>query len=201
MKNKYFDFESNPIEDTNISQHIDYYKAFLDDGGAFKFIETIEENEVVALDYYLGKEEEIEVVLEKHKELNHINFFTKKENSGDYNKYEVITYINGVRQNVIRLQVFKDLLLPIYDFAADVSKNEIVYFSKSHYDLVNRIHYEFEYESSGELKQIKVYDPTNYVDTDNFTILPDQIGKDKNVYEFDWQGFEYYKNAQTVFPK
>ena len=201
MKNKYFDFESNAIDEETSSQRSDYYKAYLDDDNAFKFIETIEENEVTSIDYYLANDELIETVLEKYKQIELINFFTKKETSGEYNKYEVITYVKNVRHHVIRLQVFKDLLLPIYDFAADVSKNQIVYFSKSHYDLANRIHYEFEYESSGELKQITVYDPTNHVDTENHTILPHQVGKDMNDYGFDWEGFEYYKNAQTIFPK
>ena len=201
MKIKYIDFESNTIDENNISQGGDYYKAYLNEDNSYKYIETIEGKVVVSIDYYLEEDESLEAILEQFKHLEQITFFTKKETRGEYNKYEVITYFKNVRQKVIRLQVFKDLLLPIYDFAADTSKNEIVSFSKNHYDLENRIHYEFEYESSGELKQITVYDPTNHVDTSNFTILPDQVGKNKNDYGFDWERFEYYQNAQMVFPK
>jgi hypothetical protein len=201
MKNRYFDFESIPIDENKIAQHSDYYKAHLDEDNEYKLIESIEENQLVAIDYYLGKEESVEAVLENFKEIDQITFFTKKENRGIYNKFEVITYFQNVRQNVIRLQVFKDLLLPIYDFAADTTTNQLVSFSKNLYDLENKLHYEFEYESTGELKQITVYDPKNYVDTSNFTILPHQVGKQHNDYGFDWQGFEYYQNAQQVFPE
>lgn len=201
MKNKYFDFDSNLIDENNIAQYSDYYKAHLDDENEFKLIESIEENQLVAIDYYLGKEDSVETVLENFKEIDQITFFAKKEKYGKYNKYEVITYFKGIKHEVIRLQVFKDLLLPIYDFAADTSTNQLVSFSKSYYDLENKIHYEFEYESSGELKQITVYDPTNHVNTSDFTILPHQVGKNKNDYGFDWEGFEYYQHAQQVFPE
>lgn len=200
MKNTYFDFESNPIDENNIAQYSDYYKAHLDDDNEYKLIESIEENQLVAIDYYLGEEESVEKILENFKEIDQITFFTKREKRGEYNKYEVITYFKGAKHHVIRLQVFKDLLLPIYDFVADTSTNQLVSFSKNHYDQENKLHYEFEYESTGELKQITVYDPTNYVETSNITILPHQVGKQNNDYGFDWEGFDYYQNAQQVFP-
>ena len=200
MKNTYFDFESNPIDENNIAQYSDYYKVHLDEDKEYKLIESREDNQLVAIDYYLGEEESVEKILENFKEIDQITFFTKREKRGIYNKYEVITYFQNVKQHVIRLQVFKDLLLPIYDFVADTSTNQLVSFSKNHYDLENKLHYEFEYESTGELKLITVYDPTNQVDTSNTTILPHQVGKDNNDYGFDWEGFEYYQNAQQVFP-
>ena len=201
MRIKYFDFESKPIDENSTSQMGDCYKAYLDNDNQFRFIETIEENEVVSIDYYLGDNEVIDEVLEKYKHLKQLNFFTKKHISGEFSRYEVITSFENVKQNVIRLQVFKDLLLAIYDLAADTTTNQKVYFSKNHYDLENRLHYEFEYESNGEFKKITVYDPTNYVDTSDFTILPHQVGKHNNAYGFDWEGFEYYQNASPIFPE
>ena len=72
MKIKYFDFESNAIDENSTSQLGDCYKAYLDNDNQFRFIETIEENEVVSIDYYLGENEVIEDVLEKYKHLEHL---------------------------------------------------------------------------------------------------------------------------------
>jgi hypothetical protein len=66
--------------------------------------------------------------------------------------------------------------------------------------LDNNIHFEFEYDDKGDLLKITVYDPNDIYDTSNYTILPNEVGKGKNYFNFEWKGFEYYQKAEPILP-
>ena len=200
MENRYFDYLFKEIKNSNLHEHNEYYKFYLDEFNEIKFNEIIEKNIVVGLDYYI-ENELISEIINQNKKLNYITFYTNKKTSGIYRKYDVILFNKEIKHNIKRIQVYKGIHFPIYDCAIDSETGEVKHLSKNYYNDENDLHYEFEYEmESGNLKCITVYDPYNYIDTSNHTILPNQVGIGKNDYGFEWNKFEYYKNATPILP-
>lgn len=196
---KYFDNASNTLTEEDISTMVEFCKVHLNEKGEFKIVEFIENDKVVAVEYYLENTEAIEDYNYNFSNYEYITFYINKEQSGKFSKYDVLTLNNKKEIIMKRTQVYGDLILPIYDHAIDLDTNEINYLSKVIYNLENNIDFEFAYDlKTGKLENITVLDPTNFFDTDDRTIYPNEVGK--NIYNFSWEGFEYYQNANPILP-
>ncbi len=199
---KYFDYNSNIILEENLLSNEGYYKVHLNDNDEIKIVECIENNKTDYIDYYLEKTESIDDIFKQFPNFDYITFYTNKEKKSKYSKYDVLVIDKSKMVQNRRIQVYSNLLLPIYDRALDLNTNETIFFEKRFNIPEKCITYEFEYEAkTGNFSRLTIYDPLMYVDTSNNTIYPIDIGIGKNDYNFDWEGFEYYKNAEPILPE
>ncbi|MEG4904760.1 hypothetical protein [Microcoleus sp. F10-A1] len=198
---KYIDINSNPLDPHSIDGLVNYYKVYLDNDEAFKYVEFHGENGIEGIEYYLAPNETIEQVFERFPNEKTITFYTDKETRGIYSKYTELVVDNYYNILGKRIQVYGNDLLPIYDQALDVNTNEKLHFDKTYYDRVRNIHYEFEYDrTTGDFKQLTVTDNGNNFDVKNWMVYPHMVGVGRNPFDFDWEGFEYYKHADPILP-
>lgn len=198
----FFDRNGNLISDLESHPLASYTKMTLDDQQRFHLAEHFDDDKLTAIEYFLRDGESFRKILDKYPDFERINFYIASAEAGKYAQYEVLTVNRNEIIESRRIQVLSDTLLPIYDRAIDIVTGQTLYFAKHYYDLNNNLDFEFTYEEgSGELTKIYVQDPHNYIDTDEHEILPPEVGKGKNPYDFDWDGFEYYRYSEPILPK
>ncbi|RRJ92886.1 hypothetical protein [Flavobacterium macacae] len=166
-----------------------------------KFEEVFDKQKLVHINYYLDHSENPNQIRQKYSNFT-ISFFKNEVISGIYRRYDKETY--NLKNELIEkhIEVYNDgSPYPIYYRALDPLTSQLVYFEKSYFDEQNNITYEFIYDDlTGNFEKLTVLDPNNVVDTDHHIILPNEIGVGNNPYNFTWQGFEYYKNAEPIIP-
>lgn len=198
----YFNNSGNLIEEALTSQLTSYIVVQLDHEDNFKIVKFIDNNIVSGIEYFLSENETYEYAFEKFSQFETISFYKKEKSSGKYSQYEVLTVNKQSTITGKRIQVLSNNLLPIYDKAINIENGSTIYFAKHYYDEERNIQFEFEYNDTDDtLKKISVYDPGLFVDTDDHTILPAQVGIGKNPFGFDWKDFEYYRFAEPILPE
>ena len=200
METIFFDWSGRVIDEKSSDDYASYAKVYLDEEREFKIVEFIENNEVQYMEYFLGADETYKAVFESFPGFGLITFYTNKQKAEAYSKYDVLVVS---ADGIIKSQGIKVLgktLLPIYSKVIDPENGKTLSFSKDHHDLQHNVHYEFEYEGNGDLSKITVYDPEIFYDTSDHTIYPHQVGLGKNPFDFDWEGFSYYRKAEPVLP-
>lgn len=158
------------------------------------------DNFLSSVTYFLDNTENQNLILQEYSNIQ-IKFYKNEIISGVYRKYDVEIFDpSGLITNKY-IEVYGESIYPIYYKAIDIQTNDIIHLQKSFYDSENELSYEFEYdELTGDFSKLTILDPNNYVDTDDRTIFPSEVGIGNNPYNFTWMGFEYYQNALPIIP-
>jgi len=200
MDTIFFDWTGKVIDAESINEFDSYAKMYLDEERDFKFVEFIDNNEVSYIEYFLGVNETYKTVFENFPGYELITFYTNRQRSGVYSKYDVLVISDDGTIKSKAIKVLGKNLLSIYYKAIDLDSGKTMSFSKHYYDLLHNVHYEFEYDENGDLAKTTVYDPEDFYDTSDYTVYPYQVGAGKNYFNFGWEGFEYYQRAEPILP-
>jgi hypothetical protein len=200
MITKYFNGLAKPITFNQALMLQEYTKQTLINDKV-KIEEVFVGQEISHINYYLDNDENQIQIRQKYIN-NSITFFKNEVINGIFKKYDKETYSRDNELVEKHLVVLKnDNPHPIYFKSINPVTNDLIYLEKVHYDEQNEITYEFIYDNlTGSFEELTVLDPNNVVDTDHHIIMPDEIGVGNNAYDFSWNGFEYYQNAEPVIP-
>ena len=197
---KYFDFFGKEILETQLPNYIDYHKADINKNGSFKLIESYENSELVSLNAFIEDEIECELFFEKYPKLETIEFCLFIERQNNYSKYLNFDINKHNLKSGGSIQVYGDGILPVYENKNLDNNQQNKKLWKYYYLTELNVEFEFEYDEKGNFKQLSIYDVNMICDSDNTTILPNEIGIGKNDFDFNWEGMEYYKNIEPIIP-
>lgn len=197
---KYFDYRGKVLGEDELSNCPDYHKAEINSKGLFELIETFEKNELVHVNPFIELEKDAEPYLEKYPKLEYIEFCLHVKNKGNYAQYHNFTINKHKLKSDVGIQVYDHGMLPIFVNNRVHSEPKNKYLFKYFYYSEINVEFEFEYEPSGAFKRLSVYDVNMIVDSNQHSIDPDMVGIGKNDYDFNWEGMEYYKNAEPILP-
>jgi hypothetical protein len=184
----------------------EFIEVYYDNSGLPKKNLTFNNGKLEWVEYFLGNEENPNIVLQQYEGVGRMALYKNAVISGIYRKYDVEYYDSNQILERKSIEVFKgfnvDENLPIYLKTIDPVTDAVIYFEKAFYDNENNLTYIFTYDSdTGNFINLNIEDPAFYVDTDDHDFGSDDIGIGNNPYDFDWEGFEYYQNAEPVIPE
>lgn len=120
--------------------------------------------------------------------------------AGKYRQYDQFNLSQTGLIGHLSVQVYGEGIFPVYEKADPEAKETQEQIRKYFYLPEVKVDYEFEYHTDGSFKQLTIYDPCDYMGTEEHVIYPVEVGRDKNSFGFTWAGMEYYENAFPVLP-